>query len=198
MLRELVLMPDERLNTICSEVEDVNGEVRQELDDMMETMKKSLGIGLAGPQVGIMKRLIVIGVPKIELPESKKKELGKESLLPEIPGYPAFNESLFIVNPTNIEVSGEDCVFQEGCLSVPEQGVNIIRKSCVEFDYVDYNGEKKHLKASGLLARCFLHELDHVNGITIIDHLSGSKKQDAIKVALSVKQRKAANKESSA
>ena len=128
------------------------------MDDMLETMYAAPGIGLAAVQIGILKRVIVIDLSKDE----KKNPL-------------------FIVNPEIIFKSKELVSYEEGCLSIPNQFAEIKRPSSCKISFLDYNGEKKEMSAEGLLATCIQHEIDHLNGILFIDHLSKLKKDLILK-----------------
>ena len=129
------------------------------MDDMLATMYQAPGIGLAAIQVGILKRIVVIDISK----EKEKKD------------------PLFLVNPQIINRSKETSIYEEGCLSLPGQFAEIERPSDCLIKYVDYNGKEKELQASGLLATCIQHEVDHLNGILFIDYLSKLKKDMIIK-----------------
>ena len=121
---------------------------------MLETMYKAPGIGLAAIQIGIPKRIIVLDISKD--PEKK--------------------EPMYFVNPEKIYTSKNQATYEEGCLSVPGQFAEIDRPDKCHIKYLDYNGESKELKADGLLATCIQHEMDHLEGILFIDHLSKLKR----------------------
>ena len=129
------------------------------MDDMLETMYAANGIGLAAIQIGIPKRIIVMDISK---DENKK-------------------EPLYFVNPVIKNKDILKSTYEEGCLSVPNQFAEIDRPKNCEVEYLDYNGEKKLLKAEGLLATCIQHEMDHLEGILFIDYLSKLKKSMIIK-----------------
>ena len=128
------------------------------MDDMVETMYAAPGIGLAAIQVRVPKRIIVIDLSKDE-----KKE------------------PLYFVNPKIIVKSKNNSTYEEGCLSVPGQFAEIDRPDQCHISYLDYNGQKKELKAEGLLATCIQHEMDHLEGILFIDYLSKLKKNFIVK-----------------
>ncbi len=152
----IVTYPDPRLKEISSPVERVTDEVRSQLNDMMETMYASGGIGLAAVQVGIMQRMMVMDVDQTERGE---------------PVSP-----IKLVNPEVIWESEETHTYQEGCLSFPGQYADVTRAEKVRIRYMDEQGELRELEADGLLAICIQHELDHLNGITFTDHLSRMKR----------------------
>ena len=157
-IRNIITEPDKILRKISSPVEKVGDTERKIMDDMVETMYSANGIGLAAIQIGIPKRIIVIDL-KIE---NKKNPL-------------------FFVNPVIKNKDSLKTTYEEGCLSVPNQFAEIDRPKKCDVEYLDYNGEKKILKAEGLLATCIQHEMDHLEGILFIDYLSKLKKSMIIK-----------------
>ena len=126
---------------------------------MLETMYQANGIGLAAIQIGIPKRIIVIDLAK-----------GEEKKNP-----------MYFVNPVIKNKNQNLATYEEGCLSVPDQFAEVDRPSTCEVEYLDYHGEKKILKAEGLIATCIQHEMDHLQGILFIDYLSKLKKSMIIK-----------------
>ena len=157
-IRNIITEPDKILRKISSPVQKVGDTERKIMDDMIETMYSANGIGLAAIQIGIPKRIIVIDL-KIE---NKKNPL-------------------FFVNPVIKNKDSLKTTYEEGCLSVPNQFAEIDRPKKCDVEYLDYNGEKKILKAEGLLATCIQHEMDHLEGILFIDYLSKLKKSMIIK-----------------
>ena len=129
------------------------------MDDMLDTMYHANGIGLAAIQIGIPKRIIVMDIAK----KDEKKN------------------PMYFVNPIIKNKNNDLSTYEEGCLSVPDQFAEIDRPATCEVEYLDYNGEKKILKATGLLATCIQHEMDHLEGILFIDYLSKLKKTMIIK-----------------
>ena len=153
-IRTIITEPNKLLRQISKPVNSVGKEEQKLMDDMLETMYDANGIGLAAIQ---------IGVPKdISKDESKK-------------------EPRYFVNPVIKNKDPEKATYEEGCLSVPNQFAEIDRPSKCEVEYLDYDGEKKLLKADGLLATCIQHEMDHLEGILFIDYLSKLKKSMIIK-----------------
>ena len=167
--RNIVIEPDPILRKKSSVLEKVNGEIRNLLDDMLQTMYEAPGIGLAAVQIGILKRIIVIDISKGE--EEKKP--------------------LFLINPEITFRSKKTSVYEEGCLSLPGHFAEIERPAECHLNFIDYNGKRKELKAKGLLATCIQHEIDHLNGILFIDYLSKLKKDMIIKKL--IKQKKEIN-----
>ena len=158
-IRRILTEPDPFLRKKSKTVEKVDDDLRKLMDDMLETMYAAPGIGLAAIQIGVPKRIIVMDLSK----EENKKE----------PRY--------FVNPIIKNKDPVKNTYEEGCLSVPNQFAEIDRPSRCEVEYLDYNGEKRILKAEGLLATCIQHEMDHLEGILFIDYLSKLKKSMIIK-----------------
>ena len=158
-VKTILTEPNKLLRQVSKPVKEVGKEEQKLMDDMLETMYAANGIGLAAIQIGIPKRIIVMDISK----DGNK------------------NEPLYFVNPV---VKNKDILkstYEEGCLSVPNQFAEINRPKNCEVEYLDYNGEKKLLKAEGLLATCIQHEMDHLEGILFIDYLSKLKKTMIIK-----------------
>ena len=158
-LRKIIIEPDPVLRKKSEMLETVDDELRALLDDMLETMYAAPGIGLAAVQVGILKRLIVIDISK----DKEKKN------------------PLFLINPEIISLSKKTSVYEEGCLSLPGHFAEIERPAECKIKFIDYNGKEKELKATGLLATCIQHEVDHLNGVLFIDYLSKLKKDMILK-----------------
>tara|TARA_B000000532_G_C18836433_1_gene392753 strand:- start:258 stop:782 length:525 start_codon:yes stop_codon:yes gene_type:complete len=169
-LRNIVIEPDPILRKKSSKLENVDDNTRKLLDDMLQTMYKAPGIGLAAVQIGVLKRLIVIDISKRE--EEKKP--------------------IFLINPEIKFKSKKTSLYEEGCLSLPGYFAEIERPSECSIEYVDYYGKKKELKAEGLLSTCIQHEIDHLNGVLFIDYLSKLKRDMIIKKL--IKQKKTINK----
>jgi len=158
-LRKILIEPNDFLRNKCLPVEKVDDELRQIMDDMLETMYAAPGIGLAAIQVGILKRVIVIDISKQDEPK----------------------KPMFFVNPEIIEKSKTNSTYEEGCLSVPGQFAEISRPEKCHLKYLDYYGDSKEIKAEGMLATCIQHEIDHLEGILFIDYLSKLKKTMIVK-----------------
>ena len=158
-IKKILTEPDKLLRQISKPVEKVTVEEQNLMDDMLETMYASNGIGLAAIQIGVPKRIIVIDI-------SKDKEI---------------KEPMYFVNPIIKEKNQEKSIYEEGCLSVPGQFAEIERPKKCQVEFLDYDGNKKLLKAEGLLATCIQHEMDHLEGILFIDYLSKLKKTMIIK-----------------
>ncbi|HEX8640669.1 MAG TPA: peptide deformylase [Allosphingosinicella sp.] len=159
--------PDPVLRQISSPVEEVNDELRKLVDDMFDTMYAAPGIGLAAVQVGVPKRLLVI-----DLQEPEEED-----------GEPVRDPRVFI-NPEILETSETTKPYQEGCLSVPDQYAEVLRPDRVRARWVDREGTAHEEWIDGLLAICLQHEIDHLNGILFIDHLSRLKRDMIMKKLL--------------
>ena len=158
-IRKILTEPDPFLRQRSKPVDIVNDEIRSLMDDMIETMYAAPGIGLAAIQIGVPKRVIVIDLSK-----------GDEKKNP-----------LYFVNPEIITKSQNDAVYEEGCLSVPNQFAEISRPDTCKIKFLDYEGNEKYLETKGLLATCIQHEMDHLEGVLFIDYLSKLKKSMIIK-----------------
>ena len=163
---KLYTYPDPVLKKKAEKVQKVDDEIRHLLDDMLETMYADAGVGLAAPQIGVSKRIVVIDVD----------QEGDEESGEVIKGNP-----LFLVNPSIIWHSDEIVCGEEGCLSVPKQRAEVERYAQVKVHYTDYNGKEQEILGDGLLAVCLQHELDHLDGILYIDRISRLKRQMIIK-----------------
>ncbi|MZR29365.1 peptide deformylase [Sneathiella litorea] len=164
--------PDPLLKTISKPVENVDAEIRTLVDNMFETMYDAPGIGLAAIQVGVQKRLLVVDV------------IGKGSEGEE-------PQPLALINPEITWVSDEDAIYEEGCLSVPDHYADVARPAEIEVSYLDVEGKQQTLRADGLLATCVQHEIDHLDGILFVDHLSALKRNMILRKLL--KQKKMAS-----
>ena len=158
-IRKIITEPDAILRKISKPVKKVGQKERELMDDMLETMYSANGIGLAAIQIGVPQRIIVMDLSK----EEEEKE----------PRY--------FVNPVIKNKNKELATYEEGCLSVPGQFAEIDRPCECDVEYLDYNGKKQSIHATGLLATCIQHEIDHCNGKLFIDYLSKLKKTLIIK-----------------
>ena len=158
-VKQILIEPNKFLRQISKPVERVTKDEQNLMDDMLDTMYAANGIGLAAIQIGVPKRIIVMDLSK----DPEKKE----------PKY--------FVNPVIKSRNLEKSIYEEGCLSVPNQFAEIERPSKCDVEYLDYNGKKKLIQAEGLLATCIQHEMDHLEGILFIDYLSKLKKSMIVK-----------------
>jgi peptide deformylase len=166
-LLPIVEVPDPRLRQISSPVEQVDDEVRALVADMFETMYAAPGIGLAAIQVGVPKRILVIDLQEPANPEDAESK-------------PVRDPRVFI-NPEIVEHSDQDVPYTEGCLSVPDQYAEVDRPDRIRAKWLDLDGKAHDEEITGLLATCLQHEMDHLNGILFIDHLSRLKREMILK-----------------
>ena len=152
MILNILKYPDKRLRTIAKPVVSVDETIRQQVKDMFETMYEAPGIGLAATQVNFHKRIIVIDISD------------------------QCNEPICLINPEIIEKSGE-IQWEEGCLSVPDYYENVIRANDIKVQALNQHGETFDLEASEMLSVCIQHEVDHLDGILFVDHLSKLKQK---------------------
>ena len=164
-VKEIITVPDEILKKISDPVEKIGINEKKLIDDLFETMYVSNGIGLAAVQIGILKRILVVDV-------STKDEK---------------NQPIVLINPVIKNLSDDTSVYEEGCLSIPETFIEIERPKICEVEYIDETGSKKNLECDGLLSTCIQHEIDHLDGKLIIDHLSKLKKDFIIKKISKIK-----------
>jgi peptide deformylase len=158
-LRKIIIEPDPILRKKCSPVESINNNIKRLMKDMLETMYRAPGIGLAAVQIGILKRVVVIDISK---EEEKKKPL-------------------LMINPKIIYRSKKTSIYEEGCLSLPGQYAEIERPAECHLKFIDIKGKSNEIKAEGLLSTCIQHEVDHLDGVLFIDYLSKLKKTMIIK-----------------
>ena len=164
-IKEIITVPDEILKKVSEPIEKIGINEKKLIDNLFDTMYNSNGIGLAAVQIGILKRILVVDV-------STKDEK---------------NQPIVLVNPVIKNLSDEKSIYEEGCLSIPETFVEIERPKICEVEYIDEKGSKKILKCDGLLSTCVQHEINHLDGKLIIDHLSKLKKDFIIKKISKIK-----------
>lgn len=157
MILTVLKEPDPRLRIKAKPIENVDDSIRQLMDDMLETMYIEDGIGLAATQVGVNKRVIVIDL-----------NAGSEEDEPDVH---------FMANPEVLWQSEETSTFKEGCLSVPETRADVTRPARVKVRYLDRQNQIHEFEADGLMATCVQHEIDHLDGVLFIDHLSKLKQE---------------------
>ena len=164
-VKEIITVPDEILKKVSKPIEKIGINEKKLIDNLFDTMYNSNGIGLAAVQIGILKRILVIDV-------STKDEK---------------NQPIVLVNPVIKNLSNEKSIYEEGCLSIPETFIEIERPKICEVEYSDETGSKKIIKCDGLLSTCVQHEINHLDGKLIIDHLSKLKKDFIIKKISKIK-----------
>jgi peptide deformylase len=158
-VRDIVKLPDKRLRLVSEPVKRIDAGVRALVDDLFDTMYAAPGIGLAGVQIGVAKRVVVMDL-------SKKEEDHKPQVF---------------INPEVTWTSEEKATREEGCLSIPEYYEEVERPAEVKVKYLDLDGKAREIEAKGLLATCLQHEIDHTNGVLFIDHISKLKRDRVIK-----------------
>jgi peptide deformylase len=158
-VREILVVPNPVLKQVSAPVAAVDDELRALMDDMLETMYAAPGIGLAAIQVGVPKRVIVMDLARQDEPKQPR----------------------FFVNPEILWKSEETQPYEEGCLSVPEYYDEVERPARVKLRYLNYRGEQVEEDAEGIFAVCIQHEMDHLDGVLFIDHLSRLKREQAVK-----------------
>jgi peptide deformylase len=158
-LREIIILPDKRLRLVSEPAQAIDPELRRLVDDMFETMYEAPGIGLAAIQIGVAKRVIVMDLAKKDDPK----------------------EPRVFVNPQVLWRSDEKSLYEEGCLSIPEFYEEVERPAKVRVKFLDVTGAEQELEASGLMATCLQHEIDHLDGVLFIDHISKLKRDRVIK-----------------
>jgi peptide deformylase len=158
-LREILVIPDKRLRLVSEPVKRIDAGVRKLVDEMFETMYDAPGIGLAAIQVGVARRLITMDLAKKE----------------------GTQEPRVFINPELVWTSDEKATYEEGCLSIPEYYEEVERPAQVKVKYLDLDGKPQEIEANGLLSTCLQHEIDHLNGILFIDHISKLKRDRVVK-----------------
>lgn len=153
-VREILVAPDPVLKAKAKPVDKVDDAVRALMDDMLDTMYVAPGIGLAAPQIGVSLRVIVMDIAREDEPKAP----------------------LCMANPELVWVADEDATYEEGCLSVPEHYADVVRPAEIRVRYLDRDGKQQELKTGGLLATVIQHEMDHLDGILFIDHLTSLKR----------------------
>ncbi len=167
-LLPIITAPDPRLKKKSRPVEAVDAGVRQLMDDMLETMYAAPGIGLAAPQIGALRRVIVIDIEREDVKTGP----------------------LCMANPEIVAASDEDAVYEEGCLSLPEHYSEVTRPAKVTVRYLDRDGNRQELACEGLLATCVQHEIDHLYGILFVDHISALKRNMILRKLLKTRKEK--------
>ena len=158
-VRRIITLPDSQLRMASSPVAKVDGTVRTILDDMIETMYDAPGIGLAAVQVGVLQRLVVLDTARKDEPP----------------------QPLFLVNPEIVQSSAERIIYEEGCLSIPDYYEDVERPERVRIRFQDRNGADCEMDADGLLAIAVQHEIDHLNGVLFVDHISRLKRERVLR-----------------
>ncbi|MGE5476086.1 MAG: peptide deformylase [Bacteroidales bacterium] len=164
-LLPILTAPDPRLKQKAARVEAVTADMRRLMDDMLETMYQAPGIGLAAPQIGVLQQIIVVDIGKDENDR----------------------QPIRMANPEIVWASDDDNTYEEGCLSVPEHYAAVVRPRAIRVRYLDEQNEMREMEADGLLATVLQHEMDHLDGILFIDHLSSLKRNMILRKLLKTK-----------
>ena len=162
---DIIVAPDPRLKITAKAVTAVDDDVRKLMDDMLDSMQVANGIGLAAPQVGDSRRVIVVDISRAD----------------EEP------DPIHMANPELLWVSDEENNHEEGCLSLPEQYAEVERPESIRVKFLNYSGEEQELDATGMLATCIQHEMDHLDGILFVDHTSSLKRKMILRKLSKVK-----------
>ena len=157
--RDIIIIPDKRLRLVSEPMKASDPALKALVEDMFETMYEAPGIGLAAIQIGVPKRVVVMDLAKKDDPK----------------------EPRVFVNPEVVWSSEERSTYEEGCLSIPEFYEEVERPAMVRVKYFDAGGAAQEVEANGLLATCLQHEIDHLNGVLFIDHISKLKRDMVIK-----------------
>ncbi|MEJ8309928.1 peptide deformylase [Agrobacterium larrymoorei] len=158
-IKPLIILPDPLLRQQSKPVETVDSEIQRLADDMLETMYDAPGIGLAAIQIGVARRMLVIDLSRDD--EENKPQV--------------------FINPEILKVSDDVSTYEEGCLSIPDYYAEVERPASLTVRYIDRDGKQQTVEADGLLATCLQHEIDHLNGVLFIDHISRLKRDMVIK-----------------
>jgi peptide deformylase len=168
-LLPIIIAPDARLKVTCGPVEAVDADIARLLDDMLDTMYAAPGLGLAAPQVDVQKRLLVADVSR----------------------DPDNRDPKFLINPELLEVSEELFKYEEGCLSLPEHYAEVERPAKILVGYLDRDGNAQELEAEDILATVIQHEMDHLDGVLFVDHISSLKRSLILRKLRKTKKQKA-------
>ena len=158
-LRDILVIPDKRLRLKSEPVKAIDKDIRALIEDMFETMYAAPGIGLAAIQIGVPKRVVTMDLAKKDDPA----------------------EPQVFINPEIVWSSDEKATYEEGCLSIPEYYEEVERPKSVRVKFLDRDGKPQEIEADGLLGTCLQHEIDHINGVLFIDHLSKLKRDRVVK-----------------
>lgn len=158
-IRPILILPDPRLRLVCAPIGAIDDDLRKLMDDMVDTMHDAPGIGLAASQVGVLKRVVVIDLAKKDEPPQPR----------------------YFVNPEIVWSSEEQSVYEEGCLSIPEYYEDVERPASARVRFLDRDGARQEILAEGLLSTALQHEIDHLDGVLFIDHISRLKRDRVTK-----------------
>ena len=178
-IKPIILIPDPILRVHSKPVERVDDELRAFLDDMLETMYDAPGIGLAAIQVGEPLRVITLDVsPRVDNDED---DLDEEDGEPKAAATEPEKNPIFMINPEIVWQSDDPSIYDEGCLSIPEYYAEVERPESCRVTFLDRDGKQQEMEANGILSTCIQHEVDHLNGVLFVDHISKLKRDMVIK-----------------
>ncbi len=192
-LLEIIQIPDPLLRAVSKPVENIDGRLNALIDDMFETMYDAPGIGLAAIQIALPRRLVIIdcGDPKDEAERAEELAIWEEAVEAaeergeEPPARPARKPSaknpLVLINPEIVAFSDEPSIYDEGCLSIPDYYAEVERPAGCTVEFLDRQGKKQRIEATGILSTCIQHEIDHLDGKLFIDHISMLKRKMVVK-----------------
>ena len=166
-VREILILPDKRLRLVSKPVAKIDAATKKLVEDMFETMYDAPGIGLAAIQIGEPRRIVTMDLAKKDEPK----------------------EPQVFINPELVSKSDDKNTHEEGCLSIPEYYEEVERPAAVKVRYLDLDGRQHEIDAEGLLATCIQHEIDHLNGVLFIDHISKLKRDRIVKEFTKAKKR---------
>ena len=167
-IRPIIIAPDPRLKVACAAVARVDEDVRSLMDDLVETMRAANGLGLAAPQVGVARRVIVVDPAKGD----------------------AESEPLRMASPEILWASDQPFTYEEGCLSLPDHFAEVTRPERIRVRFLDAGNGVRELDAEGVLAVCIQHEMDHLDGVLFVDHISGLKRNIILRKLAKTKRQK--------
>ena len=168
-LLPIIIAPDARLKVTCAPVENVDADIVRLLDDMLDTMYTAPGLGLAAPQVDVQKRILVADVSR----------------------DPDNRDPIFLINPELLEASEDLFKYEEGCLSLPEHYAEVERPAKIKVGYLYRDGKRQELEAEDILATVIQHEMDHLDGVLFVDHISSLKRSLILRKLRKTKKQKA-------
>lgn len=180
-IRPLVILPDAQLRLVSTPVEQITPEIRTLVADMFETMYDAPGIGLAAIQIGVPWRVVTLDVAKRAEPPADEEPAEADADDSQEKRDRQPRNPIAFINPEVTWSSEERSVYEEGCLSIPEYYEEVERPASVKVAYTDLDGKRQEIEADGLLATCIQHEIDHLNGVLFIDHLSRLKRERVTK-----------------
>ena len=186
-LKPLVIIPDKVLRTKSEPVAKITPEIRKLVEDMFETMYDAPGIGLAAVQVGVAQRVVTMDLGKRKHEGDAKSP--EEELEQEEEDAEAVKDPRVFINPEITWSSEETSSYEEGCLSIPDIHEEVIRPARVKVKFLDLDGKQHEEEADGLYATCIQHEIDHLNGVLFIDHISKLKRDRIVKKFTKAKKR---------